>query len=153
MKYLMILTGFIIFLPGYSQNAKITLEKNLRIEVTSETQVNTISEIVCSQYFLNWHLDLEVFPLLLYKDGVTFKINFYDPGFGAPRYELHSVIGSGFLTGYNNQKIDCWLLKHGSLPRNQEIFWISKQTFEVLKLEQEFAGGRGRYKIKLGYSY
>lgn len=110
-------------------------------------------EIACSQYFLNWHLDLEVFPLLPYKNGVTFKINFYDPGFGVPKYVSYSVIGSGFLTGYNNQKIDCWLLKHGSLPRNQELFWISKQTKEVLKLEQTFAGGRGRYKIKLGYSY
>lgn len=104
-----------------------------------------------TQYFLNWHLDLEVFPVLPYKEGVTFKINFYDPGNPAPRYEVYSVIGSGTLTGYNNQKIECWLLKHGNLPRNQEILYISKQTKEVLKLEQEF-GGRFRYKIKLGYS-
>lgn len=104
-----------------------------------------------TQYFLNWHLDLEVFPILPYKEGVTFKINFYDPGNPSPRYEAYSVIGSAILAGYNNQKIDCWLLKHGSLPRNQEIFYISKQTREVLKLEQEFSG-RFRYKIKLGYS-
>lgn len=104
------------------------------------------------QYFLNWHLDLEVFSILPYKEGVTFKINFYDPGNPAPRYEAYSVIGSATLTGYNNQKIDCWLLKHGSLPRNQEIFYISKATKEVLKLEQEFAVGRARYKILLGYS-
>jgi len=45
MKYLMILTGFFIYLSGYSQNVKITLEKSLRLEVTSEIQVNTISEI------------------------------------------------------------------------------------------------------------
>jgi hypothetical protein len=109
-------------------------------------------EAATGQYFLNWYLDFEIFPLLPYKDGITFKINFYDPGFSPPRYEAYTVIGSGTLSGYNNQKIECWLLKHGSLPRNQEIFWVSKQTREVLKLEQEFAGSRARFKIKLGYS-
>jgi hypothetical protein len=128
--------------------------KDKGIRLIEKTDSNSIRqqkafETACSQYFLNWHLDLEVFSILPYKEGVTFKINFYDPGFGPPRYESYSVVGSGLLTGYNNQKIDCWLLKHGSLPRNQEIFWISKQTYEVLKLEQEFAGGRGRYKIKM----
>lgn len=128
--------------------------KDKGIRLSEKTDSNSIRqqkafEAACSQFFLNWHLDLEVFSILPYKEGVTFKINFYDPGFGPPRYEAYSVVGSGFLTGYNNQKIDCWLLKHGSLPRNQEIFWISKQTREVLKLEQEFAGGRGRYKIKM----
>jgi hypothetical protein len=131
--------------------------KNRDTLLAQKTDSNSIKqqkafEIACSQYFLNWHLDLEVFPLLPYKEGVTFKINFYDPGFGPPKYVDYTVIGSGTLSGYNNQKMDCWLLKHGSLPRNQEIFWISKQTKEVLKLEQEFAGGRGRYKIKLGFS-
>lgn len=128
--------------------------KHNEIPLSEKTDSNSIRqqkafEVACSQYFLNWHLDLEVFSILPYKEGVTFKINFYDPGFGPPRYETYTVAGSGIFTGYNNQKIDCWLLKHGSLPRNQETFWISKQTREVLKLEQEFAGGRGRYKIKL----
>lgn len=128
--------------------------KHNGIPLTEKTDSNSIRqqkafESACSQYFLNWHLDLEVFSTLPYKEGVTFNINFYDPGFAPPRYEAYTVAGSGILTGYNNQKIECWLLKHGSLPRNQEIFWISKKTREVLKLEQEFAGGRGRYKIKL----
>ncbi|MBN8674313.1 MAG: hypothetical protein J0L56_09270 [Chitinophagales bacterium] len=132
--------------------------KDRDILLNRKTDSNSIKqqkafESACSQYFLNWHLDLEVFPLLPYKDGVTFRINFYDPGFGPPKYVDYTVVGSGNLPGFNNQKIDCWLLRHGSLPRNQETFWISKQTREVLKLEQEFAGSRGRYKIKLGFSY
>ncbi len=132
--------------------------KNRDTLLTEKTDSNSIKqqkafETACSQYFLNWHLDLEVFPLLPYKEGATFRINFYDPGFGPPKYVDYNVIGSGTLSGFNNQKVDCWLLKHGSLPRNKEIFWISKETKEVLKLEQEFAGGRGRYKIKLGFSY
>jgi hypothetical protein len=44
----------------------------------------------------------------------------------------------------------CWLLSHEG-TNNKEVFWISKKTNEVLKLEQEF-GGRYRYKIKLGFS-
>lgn len=102
------------------------------------------------QNVLNWHIDLETFPILPYRDGVTFLINFYDPGFSAPKWQPYTVNGSGQLTGYDGQQIDCWLLTHES-DNNKEIFWISKKTHEVLKLEQEF-GGRFRYKIKLGYS-
>ena len=102
------------------------------------------------QYFLNWHLDLEVFSILPYKENATFLINFYDPGFQEPKQQAYTVVGSASLTGYNDQVIDCWLLSHGS-TNNKEVFWISKKTKEVLKLEQEF-NGRYRYKIKLGFS-
>ncbi len=103
-----------------------------------------------NEYVLNWHLDLEVFPILPYKDGRTFLINFYDPGFSAPAFQPYTVTGSSKLTGYDNQEIDCWLLTHTS-PNNKEVFWISKKTKEVLKLEQQF-GERYRYKLKLGFS-
>ena len=103
------------------------------------------------RYYLNWHLDLESFPLLPYKNGVTFIIPFYDPG-TASNYEevAYTVTGSAQLTGYDNQKIDCWLLEHNS-KSGKEIFWISKKTKEVLKLEEKF-GNMYRYKIKLGFS-
>lgn len=103
-------------------------------------------------YLLNWHLDMEVFPTLPYKKGVTFIIPFYDPGTGAPLEKVaYSVTGSAELIGYNNQKIDCWLLVHEG-KGNKEVFWISKKTREVLKLEQEINGTMYRYKIKLGFS-
>jgi hypothetical protein len=92
-----------------------------------------------------------MFPLLPYKEGAVFKINFYDPGFEAPKNRYYSVIGSAMLTGYDKQPIECWLLSHGSLPSSYQVFWISKKTFEVLKLEEEY-GGKFRYKIKLGFS-
>ena len=103
------------------------------------------------KYFLNWHLDLETFPLLPYKNGVTFLIPFYDPG-TASNYQsvAYTVTGSEKLTGFNDQTIDCWLLVHES-KGNREVFWISKKTKEVLKLEQQF-GKMYRYKIKLGFS-
>lgn len=104
------------------------------------------------KYYLNWHLDLETFPVLPYKKGVTFIIPFYDPGTASNYQELtYTVIGSGLLSGFNNQKIDCWLLQHES-KGNKELFWISKKTREVLKLEQELNGRFYRYKIKLGFS-
>lgn len=107
---------------------------------------------VRNNYFLNWHLDMEVFPTLPYKKGTTFIIPFYDPGTSAPFEKVaYSVSGSSELTGYNNQKIDCWLLVHES-KGNKEVFWISKMTKEVLKLEQEINGTLYRYKIKLGFS-
>lgn len=104
-----------------------------------------------SQYVLNWHLDLEVFPILPYKDGKVFMIPFYDPGNPAPRFEAYTVTGTAQLDGYNNQKIDCWLLTHFSRGL-KEVFWISKKTQEVLKLENEIGKDKWRYKIKLGFS-
>ncbi|MBS1553729.1 MAG: hypothetical protein JSU09_02280 [Bacteroidetes bacterium] len=102
--------------------------------------------------YLNWHLDLETFPLLPYKNGVTFLIPFYDPG-TASKYQTvaYTVTGSVQLVGYDSQKIDCWLLEHNS-KGNKEVFWISKKTKEVLKLEQELNKTMYRYKIKLGFS-
>jgi hypothetical protein len=105
----------------------------------------------CATYMLNWHLDLETFPILPYKKGITFLVPFYEPGYTGPAMVAYTVSGSGTLTGYNNQSIDCWLLTHES-KGNKEVFWISKKTKEVLKLEQEINGAVYRYKIKLGFS-
>ncbi|HYH13881.1 MAG TPA: hypothetical protein VD794_01590 [Flavisolibacter sp.] len=95
-------------------------------------------------------MDLEVFSTLLFKVGTTYLINFYDPGLAAPQYRAYSVSGSSSLLGHNGQPVDCWLLAHSS-DKNKEVFWISKKTKEVLKLEQE-SNGRYRYKIKLPFS-
>lgn len=104
------------------------------------------------QFHLNWHSDLETFPVLPYKDNVVFEIPFYDPGTGTGLTKAHyKVEGSASLSGYNDQVIDCWLLVHQS-PGNKEVFWVSKKTKEVLKLEQEINGAFYRYKIKLGFS-
>jgi len=47
--------------------------------------------------------------------------------------------------------VDCWLLSHDS-PGNKELFWISKKTREVLKMEQVINGTMYRYKIRLGFA-
>lgn len=104
------------------------------------------------QFHLNWHLDLETFPILPFKENVVFEIPFYEPGSTSSLTKVHyKVTGSTLLEGYNDQKIDCWLLVHESTG-NKETFWISKKTKEVLKLEQIFRNTFYRYKIKLGFS-
>lgn len=99
---------------------------------------------------LNWHLDLETFPLLPFKENRTFLINYFEPGFSSPKWVPYTVTGSAKLEGFDHQMIDCWIMEHIS-NYGTEKFWISKKTKEVLKLEQGF-GGRFRYKVKLGFS-
>ncbi len=107
-------------------------------------------DIARRQYVLNWHLDLEVFSTLPFKAGRTFLINYYDPGYTPPEWVAYTVSGSAVLDGYDRQKIDCWLLKNND-PRYEEVFWVSKKTHEVLKLEEQY-GNTYRFKIKLPFS-
>ncbi len=102
-------------------------------------------------YHFNWHLDLEVFSILPLSLHKTYAIPFYEAGYKEPENIFYTVSGEGQLKGNDNQPIACWLLTHES-PGNKEIFWISKKTKEVLKLEQEINGKMYRYKIKLGFS-
>lgn len=105
-----------------------------------------------NKFYLNWHLDLETFPILPYRAGVTLVIPFYDPGTESGfQHVAYTITGSASLIGYDNQKIECWILSHEE-KGNKERFWISKKTREVLKLEQEVNGSLYRYKIKLGFS-
>jgi len=103
-----------------------------------------------NEYVLNWHLDLEVFATLPFRAHRTFLINYYDPGFSAPRYVSYSVFADSTLPGYDGHTVDCWLLK-GDDPRYTEVFWVSKKTHEVLKLEEHY-GNTYRYKIMLPFS-
>lgn len=109
-------------------------------------------QTAAGKQFFNWHLDLETFPILPYRKNVTFLIPFYDPGTASGYEEVaYTVTGEAVLEGYDQQKINCWLLVNDS-PGNKEIFWISKKTKEVLKLEQVIGSGMYRFKIKLGFS-
>ena len=113
-------------------------------------QIRAAFDTARMQYTLNWHLDLEVFPQLPYKNNRTFMIHFYESGSIPAKWVAYTVTGSGKLPGSDGLETDCWLLEHNE-TNNKEIFWISKKTKEVLKLEQQF-GKRFRYKIKLPFS-
>lgn len=106
-------------------------------------------------YNLCWHSDLTIFPLFPYKDGRTFRVNFYDPGAGSSTIAEYTVVGSQSLYGSAGENIDCWIMEYASeMPnggRYVQRFWISKDSREVLKEEDKYPGGF-RYKIKLRIS-
>jgi hypothetical protein len=105
-----------------------------------------------NNYFLNWHLDMEVFQTLPYREARTFVIQFYDPGVAYPLQQvMYTVVGTAKLKSYDNNYIDCWLMVHEE-KGNKETYWICKKTKAVLKLEQVFNGNIYRYKIKLGFN-
>ncbi|SCY36614.1 DUF3108 domain-containing protein [Flavobacterium caeni] len=99
-------------------------------------------------YHLNWHLDLEVFSTLPFALHTTYAIPFYEAGYKQPEYIFYTVAGEDNLEGYGGHDVACWLLTHET-PGNIEKYWISKTTYEVLKLEQDIGGKMSRYKIKL----
>ncbi len=100
------------------------------------------------QYYLNWHLDMETFSMLPFKKNTTFLIPFYEFGFDKPNRIPYTVSGEDNLIGADGKKIACWLLTHEE-PGNKEKYWVSKETKEVLKLEQLINDKMYRYKIKL----
>src|SRR6266404_4320659 len=106
-------------------------------------------------YNLCWHSDLVIFPLLPFKQGRTFVIKFYDPGFGKAKDAAYQVTGSEFLVSSDGNKIDCWVMEHKfEVPAGgsgTQRLWISKRTHEVLKEEDQQPSGY-RYKLKIGIS-
>ncbi len=117
--------------------------------VAQRKRIFTGFKTALSDYFSNWHLDLETFAMLPLKENTTYRINFYDPGLAPPKYQFYTVTGSATLNGHNTQQIDCWLLTYEA-ANSKEVFWISKKTNEVLYLEQKF-GDKYRYKEKLSF--
>jgi hypothetical protein len=98
---------------------------------------------------LNWELDMEIFSTLpIKKEGQRFIINFYHPGGRSnPKYYEYAIIGSEKLLVVNDSSIDCWKMKINYSPNDWAIFWISKKSKEVLKMQEQFRGGF-RYKVK-----
>jgi hypothetical protein len=131
------------------------LTREVKLNEKSITQADTSRSVkrlydafqkAINQYTLNWHLDLEVFTTLPYKEGRVFGINYYDPGFRAPRLVYYAVAGSAIIPAYS-QMVDCWILTTQS-SFSKQTFWISKKTQEVLKFQDESKDGI-RYKVKI----
>jgi hypothetical protein len=98
---------------------------------------------------INWELDLEVFNTLPFKkEGQRFIINFYHPGGTPPAYYEYAVTGAEKVATVEGNTIDCWKLKIHYRQDSWAIFWISKKSKEVLKM-QEYFQGRYRYKVRL----
>jgi hypothetical protein len=99
---------------------------------------------------LNWELDLEIFSTLPFKkEGQRFFINFYHPGGKTePAYYEYKVTGVEKIQGVDNREIECWKMKINYTENDWAVFWISKRSREVLKMQEYFRGGY-RYKVRL----
>lgn len=106
--------------------------------------------ITLNEPTLNWELDLEIFNTLpIKKIGQTFMIPFYHPGGRSePKYYAYTVAGEEKITGTDGNYYDCWQLKINYDDKNYALFWLSKKTKEVLKMQEHFNGWY-RYKVRL----
>ncbi|HYG03869.1 MAG TPA: hypothetical protein VD927_15585 [Chryseosolibacter sp.] len=115
--------------------------------VANNAQKNLTVDVKTLPY--NWELDLEVFQTLPYAMGKQFAISFYHPGGrSAPQHYLYKVIAEETINGANEQKIACWKLKIDYRENSWAIFWISKQSKEVIKMHEDYNGYQ-RYKVLL----
>lgn len=102
-----------------------------------------------SNYNLNWHSDLFIFTRLPYKINRSFRINFFDPGFGAASEEIYTVTGDDLLTTSSGKKIRCWVMERkGKVVGSYQKFWIDKKNSLVLK-EEDLFNNRYRFKKKM----
>lgn len=106
-------------------------------------------ELALQRPMLNWELDLETFPLLDLKPGKRFAINFYHPGGkGEPKLYEYKVVGEEDLKVIEGGSVSCWKLRIDYDSKSFAIFYISKKSREVLRMDEDFGGGV-RYKVKL----
>jgi hypothetical protein len=136
------------------QNISLNFEKKTAniegkiSDVQKEKFLKSFNQAAESGYFLNWHSDLVMFPLLPFKENTVFKIKFYYPGFSLPSTEIYKVVGSETLKGLAGENIDCWVLEY-ALPKGMtgyQRFWIAKKTREFIKEEDKIGE---YYRIKL----
>jgi hypothetical protein len=123
---------------------------DLKIEGSDSVANNTKSTFeLATTKPLNWELDMETFSLLDLKPGKRFAINFYHPGGRTePKFYEYKVTGDEKVGTYEDKGIDCWKLRIDYNEKAYAIFYISKKSREVIKMEEDFGAGV-RYKVKL----
>lgn len=94
---------------------------------------------------LNWHADLELLPLLPFKDSAVIVVPFYHPGSSGPILAEYRVMGSDFHIDSNGEQFDCWKVRYQN--RSIMIFWIDKKNGMVRKLEEQFGKNMYRFKV------
>ncbi len=119
-------------------------------EDQKEKIINDFNKATEAGYFLNWHCDLIIFPLLLFKENAVFKIKFHDPGIGVPTTEIYTLLKSETLKGLGGEDIDCWVIEY-PLPSGMlgyQRYWISKKSKEFIK-EEDKVGDYYRIKLRM----
>ncbi|KGQ18570.1 hypothetical protein LF41_596 [Lysobacter dokdonensis DS-58] len=100
-------------------------------------------------WWMNWHSDLTLLPLLPYEKGGTLRIRLFDVGMDAPMDVDYTVVGERTLTGGDGTRHDCWLVETESGQPgkgNYQRFWIDKARRVVIKEEDVF---NGMYRSKV----
>lgn len=99
-------------------------------------------------WWMNWHSDLTLLPLLPYEKGGTLRVRLFDVGMAAPVDGDYKVIGERTLQGSDGEAYDCWLVEKQSEPGddNYQRFWIDKARRLVVKEEDVF---NGKYRSKV----
>jgi len=103
-------------------------------------------------WWLNWHSDLALLPLLPYERGGTLRVHLFDVGMPAPMDIDYTVTGERTLVGGDGStRYDCWLVETGSGMEgsgNYQRFWIDKERRIVVK-EEDVYNGQYRSKVLL----
>ncbi len=100
-------------------------------------------------WWMNWHSDLILLPLLPYEKGGTLRIRLFDVGMAAPIDVDYTVLGERTLAGADGRGRDCWLVETESGrpgSGNYQRFWIDKASRVVVKEEDVF---NGMYRSKV----
>ena len=100
-------------------------------------------------WWMNWHSDLALLPLLPYERGGTLRVHLFDVGMPAPMDVDYTVVGDRILQGNDGTRYDCWLVETESGSPgggNYQRFWIDKARRIVVKEEDVFNGG---YRSKI----
>ena len=100
-------------------------------------------------WWMNWHSDLTLLPLLPYEAGGTLRVRVFDVGMAAPIDVDYVVVGDRQLRAVNGESYDCWLVETESGSPgagNYQRFWIDKVRRIVVKEEDVF---NGSYRTKI----
>lgn len=100
-------------------------------------------------WWMNWHSDLTLLPLLPYEKGGTLRVRLFDVGMPAPVDGDYTVIGERTLQGGDGTAYDCWLVEKESRRPGSvafQRFWIDKTRRLVVKEEDVFDG---QYRSKV----
>lgn len=123
-----------------------TIEGELPVEARQKMEAGFAA--MKDGWWMNWHSDLILLPLLPYEKGGTLRVRLFDVGMAAPIDGDYTVLGERTLQGAGGEVYDCWLVQMEGQPGsgNYQRFWIDKARRMVVKEEDVF---NGKYRSKV----
>lgn len=97
------------------------------------------------KHSFNWEIDLEVLATLPLADFKQFDISFYHPSSKTPPQYYHYWVDRSEELIFNQNKMDCWVVKVIYSKKHSSEFWIDKSSHIVLQMKESFFG-KNRFK-------